>query len=219
MNTVTERQNEVFSKSDAMLAEKLEQSSLALEDYFFKNLDEILSGFYSHINALCQKAKEQQTDGKKAPIAYLNICHLRSSLLTGSHEFRIALHDERLYLDTTETVAYWKPDFLFRHIDGDLDGIANKMAIFPKLTKFEVEEIKYVYTSLHFIHALHFTTALCDDIVAQTDLAALELTDDFKVIFSGHMENGITIYPVQITEEDSEIPANSETLDDKGVLP
>ena len=190
------RREKIFQLVDESLQPKFEKSLDLIDDYYTGNKEAIQSYFIKSINSLIELVKSQQERGIKRDIAYMNICFLRSSVLTESYDFMISLYDDKFYLDKTETHIYFKLDFIFEHINKDIDEIRKEFLIYPAIKKYELKEIRFSYAQYHFIYAMKIIQKLCEDIGIKSHLLTFEdlnIKEDFKIIIGGHMEEGLLI--------------------------
>ncbi|MCL2611352.1 MAG: hypothetical protein FWE02_06720 [Defluviitaleaceae bacterium] len=188
-----ERKEKIFNMADKRLQIKFERSLSLIDEYFLCNKEAIHLDFIKSINCLFEIAKKQQEQGVKRDIAYMNICFLRTSFLTESYDFMASLYDDKFYVETTETRIYFNLNFIFEHINRDIEEIEEEIKIFPTLKKFEIKELKFSYAQYYFIYAMKIIKELCEDIEEKINCRDLKITEDFKIIVGGHMEEGLKL--------------------------
>jgi hypothetical protein len=174
--------------------------------YFEDKEEEAKQDFFNELKSLYEKTKIQQDNGQKEAITYLTIAYLRSSILTGSNQFMISMYSDKFYLDETESNIYWTPKFMFEHIENDMretkDFIIKSEKI-ARLSEFEMGEVRYYYTEAHFPVIALFMKKLvdiCIDEIKQSSLVKPIFNENFSVVYGGYMEEGLTIYPVNVDE-------------------
>jgi len=176
------------------LINQLNENTIELLKYFEDNKQEIISDFLTHFLVLCEKAIWQQEMGIKAPIAYVHIGFLRSSLLTKSYEFRMGLHDEKFWLDKEDTSIYWKADFFFQYVESDVEEVRKMLKPYPHLPESEAYEIGYRYAQCYLIPAAR---QIIQDIMIEVlqipELERLHLDKNLSIVFGGYMEGGDSI--------------------------
>ena len=191
------KKEETTNIMETFLSGQLEKHVSGLDKYFEGNKEEITDDFIATINNLCALAKEQQASGVKAPICYLHIGFLRSSLLTGTYDFRVALHSNLLWLDKTETSVYWVPGFVFKYVSRDIsDMVEFARRERTPISKFAVDELKYRYAQAYIGQVQSIATKIMPGAIEKSDFTQLELEDKYTAVFGGHMESGTIIFPL-----------------------
>jgi len=172
------------------LIDKLFENSAEILKYYEENRDEITNDFLLYFTQLCEKGTQQQKTNIKAPISYIHIGFLRSSFLTESYEFRLGLHNNKLWLDTTDTSVYWKADFIFKHVEPDMDEVQQMLKPFQML-EYEIHEIKYNYTQCYLIPvAFQIVQDIMFEAVETSEILQLKFDEQMSVMFGGYMERG-----------------------------
>jgi len=182
----TECLSDIFSKNEAKL-----------NAHFATNREQMLADLVLHLNALCAIANWQQNEGTKSQISYLHIAYLRSSILSGSYDFRLSMLTDKFWLDSTETAVYWKHDFAFMYVSSDIDEMSNRLREKHRLLEFEVDELRYKYALLYLPKALDSIKDLMPDAISKSDMATLSLNPDYSIILGGHMEESTVISPLE----------------------
>jgi len=176
------------------LIDKLNENTIEILKYFENNKQEIIDDFLLHFLKLCRLVYKEQAIGFKAPIAYMHIGFLRSSLLTKSYEFRLGMHDENFWLDTDDTSVYWKADFFFQYVEPDTETMQQMVKPYPHISEYEVYEISYRYAQCYLIPA---TRQIIQDIMIEVfkipELNYLKLDKNLSIVFGGYMEGGNNI--------------------------
>ncbi|MCL1924352.1 MAG: hypothetical protein FWF50_02075 [Defluviitaleaceae bacterium] len=177
---------------DEFLSKRIEENFKKLGSYIDDNKEEIVKSLAEKLNELVFICKKQQMDNEKNEISYLHIAFLKSSILTKTYEFRLALYDKNFWLDKTETEAYFKFDFLFDYIEKDIENASEYVEKGPNL-KFRLEEVKneYTYYYMQFLKIVLSKTLI--EALKESYMDKLSLNEDFKVLFGGYMENAETI--------------------------
>lgn len=189
------RKDEIFSTAEDFLAERLEKNGERLADYYIKRRKDITAVFIEHIHALSEITGEHQRTLGKAAGRYLHIACLRSSIMTGSHEFRLAMYSNKFYLDPIDTSVYWKADFLFQYVEQDIqDALTLIRRKVTGISDFEIKELTFKYAQCYCPVMAFFITELVQAAMEQIKWDC-EMDKDFSVVFGGHMEQGATVYP------------------------
>lgn len=89
--------------------------------------------------AIITKQKQRKTE----ECAYLLICFLRSSIVTGSHEYMAILSDQTLYLDENREERYWCPKQLYNGLKEDaLQAVKRVTGHFIRVSDYEKEFVQ-----------------------------------------------------------------------------
>ena len=210
-----DRLEQIMSELEDFIGDRFERNIDEMHSYFEENYEKETNDFASHLKDIYLLAINQQKSEKKAGIKYLHIAFLRSSLLTESYNLKLSLYSEKFYMDKTETSIYWKPGFIFKYIDGDMaeakELLIKKSAI-TQISEFDLKELRYAYAQMYLPVCLPFIGDLVEgamEIIVQDEWEVPVMTDDFSVIYGGHMEKGYTVYP--ITENN---PADVEDVEE-----
>ena len=178
----------------SFLGSRLKESTQALDESFISNQQSIAEDFTKHLNYLCIAANSQQHSSTKSPIAYLHIGFLRSSFITETYDFRIAMYDENFWLDQEETAIYWTFNAPFIYVQQDIDALHNTLSWTHSVSEFEMQALKYQYAQSYLPIARQMIERLIIKALDKSGIWQLKLSDAFSVVFGGHMEDGITIY-------------------------
>jgi len=187
------RKEKIADLADKFLETRLEKSLAEVENYSLVNKKDIKEKFIEDLDTLIELAKNQQKEGIKRAIAYMNICFLRSGVFVESNPFMVSLYDDKFYLDKTETRIYFDLDFIFEPVNRDIEELTKEIKIYPTLKKFEIKELKIFYTQLFLVYCITTLEELCRYIKEKVNFDGLNLTEDFKIIYGEHMEEGVAV--------------------------
>jgi len=176
------------------LVDKLFENSANVMDYYEENRQEITDDFLLHFIKLCKHGESQQRTNLKAPITYIHVSFLRSSLLTEGYEFRIGLHNKNFWLDIIETSVYWKADFIFQYVEPDINEVRMILKPFPNISEYEINQIKYRYAQCYLMPvAFQIVQDVMYEAVEIPEILHLEFDEEMFVLFGGYMERGENI--------------------------
>lgn len=96
--------------------------------------------FKAAFDDVFQRCVKMQAAGEKAPIAFVCVSKLRSSLMTKTYDVRIDLYDKNFYLDRSECAGKWRAAFAFEPIQEDC-AYFTKCAR-TKLVRIQAAEMK-----------------------------------------------------------------------------
>ena len=195
---VTER---MLETAKPLLRERMEGNMALLWRDFGNNRAELEDGFAVRLRELFGLAAAAQGSGRKGPVSFLHVAYLYSSLITGSHDFRLSLCDAGLHLDEAETAVYWPFKFMFAYIQKDMEdaeALIKRHAAIRGAPAFHYRELGYWYSKAYLLMSAPFVREIVKGALARAGdgpREALVFSEDFSVVFGGHMENTFEIYP------------------------
>lgn len=135
------------SAADLMESKQFAPQCRRLErEYQSKKLRTETVEVFTHLLKMAEKKN------KKA--AWLGICVLNSSLVTGSHEVLLSLYDSGFYLDSAPLERYWRPPLFAECFEEDMETVLKELKKqFPRIWQYEVAAIRgacaeYYYAAL-----------------------------------------------------------------------
>lgn len=183
--------SELTSFAQTLFADQFGQTSALLQKEYQKerNRDEIKKIF----QGLFMKADSLERHNKE--IAYLGICYLHSSLLTGSYELLLSLYDESLYLDSDPIEVYWKPSTIFAYFERDLEEIIPRLRNkYIRLQQYELSMIKKLYAEYYYAVIQKLCKDMCWEILSSEYFSKIHIGGKFKVFFGRYRGEGRTLY-------------------------
>lgn len=156
---------------------------------------QIINDLGCTVSQLVGLARWQQDNLQKKAIKYFATSYLLSSVITGSYDFRLALFDDRYYLDQTETSVYWSPRWMFSYIDEDraaLEKAVRQKCV--RLQEYELDEAwrAYVHTFYYGLAGFFFAENI-KAAAMNSEISELHIEDQIIFLFDGIMD-----HPVQI---------------------
>lgn len=109
----------------------------------------------------CSKAARLQQQGEKGPVRYIYISLLRTSLLDDQALYQIHCHDERWFLDETNSHAYWNAGLIFdplfqrmQQLKEQRKSYGRRITVMDIEKILQLEAIKYHMLTVHVLQAL-----------------------------------------------------------------
>lgn len=103
----------------------------------------IMEGLLPVLQDMAEVIITKQRQRKTGESAYLLICFLRSSIVTGSHECMAILSDQTLYLDENREERYWCPKQLYNGLEKDvLQAVKRVTGHFIRVSDYEKEFVQ-----------------------------------------------------------------------------
>lgn len=103
------------------------------------------------LQEMIKQVIQMQEEGNANDIVYLMVCYLRSSMITGSHDYLVMLSDQALYLDDRRVERYWCPKQLYSGEAEDIlsaqKEIKNK---FIRVSEYEKNYVRQLVEEEYF---------------------------------------------------------------------
>jgi len=164
---------------------------------FYETLDNdtaIADDFLKHCSALFQMLTAQQEAGEKAPLRYVTMSFLKSSVITETYEIAITCHSVDLYMDETETEVYWRMDFMRDMVDNDMKRIAPRIKEeIIRTYNHEIEDFRYYYAQTYTALLLTFFSRFLHRIFELPEFLAVQKEKQVDVSFGGYMEKAVPL--------------------------
>ena len=116
--------------------------------------------------------KRQEAQPQWQP-SYMSLFHLMTGLLTGSHEYELAVSDQQLYLDELRVARFWSPDFLNHYEISDAE--------------------RFVFYSCRSIAGVYWKERL-GEITALREFKSLKKARPFRFLFGDYMGEMHTVW-------------------------
>lgn len=134
MITDTNREEQIYAAGEEILSERLTENMKKITADFKREPNLYDSHFSAKIQELMKKAETLQK-----PVRYLCFSFLQSSLYTKSYEYRIDAYDDTFYKDSEEICICWKPDFIFRYYEQDVEYFKKQIGTkVPRVKEYEI---------------------------------------------------------------------------------
>lgn len=103
----------------------------------------IIEGLLPILKEMAEAIITKQRQRKTVESANLLICFLRSSIVTGSHEYMAILSDQTLYLDENREERYWCPKQLYNGLKEDVfQAVKRVTSHFIRVSDYEKEFVQ-----------------------------------------------------------------------------
>lgn len=188
-----DRQAEIMEMGKLLLEKRYQddlaviQSKMQAEDV----VEELLRAF----DQIFIMAGKQQEAGEKEPVAFCNISYLRSSILTKSYDFLIALYDETMYFDPIETLGSWAPKWIMEFYENQVSYFRKEVrGKIVRVQDSELLEFERTLAGDYYKIVLGFLLEHLEEIQALESYQKLEKTADFKIQYGEYMDVCIPIY-------------------------
>ncbi len=154
---------------DEAMQEFLEQHVLSgwlddvplIENNCIQHEQQLIDTLMSALEQSCNEASRLQATGEKGPVRHIYISLLRTSLLDNRAQYRIDCHDQRWFLDDTDSTAYWDAGLIFdplfqrmQQLKEQRKSYGRRITVMDIEKIMQLEAIKYHTLTMHIVQAL-----------------------------------------------------------------
>ncbi len=154
---------------DEAMQEFLEQHVLSgwlddvplIENNCTQHEQRLIDTLMSALEQSCNEASRLQATGEKGPVRHIYISLLRTSLLDNRAQYRIDCHDQRWFLDDTDSTAYWDAGLIFdplfqrmQQLKEQRKSYGRRITVMDIEKIMQLEAIKYHTLTMHIVQAL-----------------------------------------------------------------
>lgn len=184
-----ERFEEIYAAGLEIMSEQYAQNLADIKKKIDMDIDAIDQEFLEICDKLFVNCIEQQEKLQKDPVKYIDIAHLASSRITGTHDFGIFLYSALCYLDLTDTSVLWHPDFIYSYLDADRELFTKRIKQkFVRVRDHEIEEFMERYTSAYDSVAVAYFLHAAPLMLNLSSFSALTKAEGFKIRLGKYME-------------------------------
>ena len=188
-----DRQAEIMEMGKLLL-EKRYQDDLAVIQSKMQ-AEDVVEELLRACDQIFIMAGKQQEAGEKELVAFCNISYLRSSILTKSYDFLIALYDETMYFDPIETLGSWVPKWIMECYENQVSYLRKEVrGKIVRVQDSELLEFERTLAGDYYKIVLGFLLEHLEEIQALESYQKLEKTADFKIQYGEYMDVCIPIY-------------------------
>lgn len=183
-----DRKKRISLKGQIIASERYENHLKQIRDRYSKEQGHLNVEYLKMWRSLLNKVARQQSEREKGKTQYLVISLLHSSFLTRTYEFRFDVYDKNLYLDPTESCAYWSPSLFFDDIDGDFAYFSSKIKKeIIQVTDAELEEFELEYAYRFVDIAFSYFGERCEDIFRLDEYQDMEKENKVYLLFGTYI--------------------------------
>ena len=122
---------------------------------------QMLSEDTNTIKSMIIEMLEKATDSED----YIVISYLRSSYITGSHRFKLAIYNEEPYVETFPPYKLIDMTPYYQDIDEDFEGFVEKLkSEFIRILGSEIEEVRRFYMEQLYFESMVFFQKIAEEL-------------------------------------------------------
>ena len=178
------------------MSERLISSMQKIYEEIQTNGDAIRKEFLGVCDELFKKCILQQQNLKKDKINFMYFFYLRSAMFTKKHEIQLNMYTKDGYMDKTETMKLWYPEFIMNVYEQDmeeLDKAAKKKIIHYGYPQYMELRDRCAYLYIMFIR--DYIISEMPNMMSLDSYRNMKLDNEFKIVFSEYMDRGIKLWP------------------------
>ncbi|MFD1885226.1 hypothetical protein [Paenibacillus wenxiniae] len=143
---------------------------------------QLIDTWLSALEQSCNEASLLQAKGEKGPVRYVYISLLRTSLLDYQALYRIDCHDQRWFLDETDSTAHWDAGWVFDPLFQRMQKLKEQRQSYGRrITVMDVEKIMQLEAIKYHTLTLHVLQALLPHWLEHPTWRALNKTSDCSI--------------------------------------
>lgn len=196
MKQVNDRRNEMLQFLEIHMEECFAKSCQSIQEETKTCGYRIWDELRSIINEVLSHAGYLQRLNQKGCIQYVSFSFLKSAIYSGRLELYIGALDDRFYLDEQESAAYYVcPLILQERYVQDINYLYSLLRKqFIRIQNYEWMDIKEQYSMYYNCIIRNMIAELSELIMGVVLKSDIRITDKFKIIYGGYMENADVLY-------------------------
>ena len=128
---------------ETYVSKKCNEKLFALEEFYQKNVNDLIPGLVEAFRQICIKAKKMQQENKKGKIGYITFSMLRTSIAEGKHKCLVEAFDDSWFLDFQECSTEYDASWAFKFLDELGTELEEKRRMYAgSITASDLERIK-----------------------------------------------------------------------------
>lgn len=136
--------------------------------------------------SLFERAKKEQKE-----VAWLGICCLHTSRVTGSYELLLSLYNKDFYFDSSPIETYWRPPYFFEFFEEDMGLLIKRLKQqFPRIWSYEEEFVRSVCEQYYYAAVSQLCRDLEEEIMGTKGFREAEKAEKFSVFFGRYRGEG-----------------------------
>lgn len=183
----------LFEKEQLM--KEYQTNSDLISEYIRSNYESVSGELLETLDELFKKIIRMQEAGEKEDIRYIHFFFLSTSIISDSNEIQINCFDNNSYMDYSETMAIWHPDFI-------LDYHLKTIETFDKLAKRKVigyghreyMKMKQRNFAAYSLIIAKFLAQVVPGIIELESYQRMDKSEALQIVYGGYMDSGIQLY-------------------------
>ena len=133
--------------------------------------------------------------GKEKEVSYLQVCFLRTSLLTGEYFYRACFYGSLYYLDPEPVCIDVDTWFVYQFFQEDIEGCIQKLqGTYKHLYPNDIMRIKELYNFYYIGLMKMCVEAILPGLLETKVYKGLKKAENFRILFGEYMGKAEVIY-------------------------
>ncbi len=183
------------------MAPRLERNIKDLQQTIDREGAGIKRDLLSCMDSLFKMCIHQQKADKQ-PVRYIHFFYLRLSVLIQQYDIQVNVFSERSYMDDVETMTLWKPRFIMKYYEEDMEAVRQEAG--KQIIRFGYPQLMELRERSFAIYAMltgQYLMSVAGDIAGLDSFRQMKKKDDIQIVYGGYMDKGIQIWPLAAREE------------------
>lgn len=146
---------------------------------------------------LFKKCIFQQQERIKQPIRYIHFFYLNLSVLTGQYDIQVNAFSEQSYMDKTESMEFWNPEFIMELYEKDMEEMEKEAK--KQIPRFGYSQMMDLKRRIFGIYAKmigQYLLRTAEDIAELPSFCEMEKAEGLQMVYGGYMDTGFQLWPV-----------------------
>lgn len=192
---MNERFKELIYFLTPFMEENFNKSREILQDKIVCNAPEIWNNLKSVIHKVLESTDELQKQNRKGSLQYLLFSFMQYGVCSGILEMRVCAFDDRFYLDEEEAAGTFPLSFLQDQYGNDITYLYQKAEEkFVRIQNHERTDIREWYSGYYDSIVYAVVESLAELIMKEIAESGVKITDRFKILYGGYMDQAETVY-------------------------
>lgn len=190
----TDRKEEIAQSIGEILKELIKKGTAEMEAYFEDNTDKAIEELHKSMQSVYRQAAEMQKEDKFGELCYIRVFPRRVAILEGTYHFTIRLYDENGYTNPVEISEEWKPEFIEKTFEKQLQQVQKKVnsRVF-RLTTREQQLVKLMYGNAFQFIVMEYLTGMSAAFVLVEGIEKVRCADAIILTFGNYLEEGVKV--------------------------
>lgn len=190
-----ERAEELIYFLMPFMEENFDKSKEILQAEIVRNAPEIWNDLKSVVHKVLGRADELQKQNRKGSLQYLLFSFMQYGVCSGMLEINVSAYDDRFYLDEEEAAETFPLTFLQDQYGNDISYLYQRAGEkFVRIQNHERTDIREWYSDYYDSISYAVVESLAELIMKEITESDVKITDHFKILYGGYMDQAVTVY-------------------------
>ncbi|HEX9062340.1 MAG TPA: pentapeptide repeat-containing protein [Clostridia bacterium] len=188
---------------ETYVSKKCNEKLFALEEFYQKNINELIPGLVEAFRQICIKAKKMQQENKKGKIGYITFSMLRTSIAEGKHKCLVEAFDGSWFLDFQECSTEYDASWAFKFLDELGTELEEKRRMYAgSITASDLERIKLLEAQKFNSYVISLARYVTPKMDVLKEYQELSKEDEFEIRAGEYHDYTETVFKEDMRKKD-----------------